>query len=442
MAQRQASPPELSSSAQSSVSPTPRASLASPTSSSAASIPHSQTLRTQLQGRRGHSTSEPRASKSYASPEVEAALEHWLSELPHHHAPKRPAQEQPPFVCDRKTADLPLHLTHNMDHARTSVNTKALTSYSTPPPRARSPQESTPPLDALHLDHSMAARMLIALNQQGDSKDPSPQLQRAEEEDNAAHADTRHHQKRHPYHYYPQDRAPEGRISLEPRPRHDSGHEAHQPPQHLETTKVKVEYPQEEAHTTSMSRHDNPPSSAYGSGQSRLLSRPVSGSPHQELEAAIVPRKKSRQRSNSRPAASGRGNSSTQSPGRIQSPSAHDTHSLVHAAMSPGDISMERSTTTSEPLDEPEGDDELSIKRFKNTLAARRSRAKKVMILEAERTRAKDLEHANWELQKRVLVLETEQVHLKAANETQRLHISHLEAELAHALEKIKERET
>ncbi|KAF9988297.1 hypothetical protein BGZ75_009701 [Mortierella antarctica] len=110
--------------------------------------------------------------------------------------------------------------------------------------------------------------------------------------------------------------------------------------------------------------------------------------------------------------------------------------------MSPGDISMERSTTTSEPPEEPEGDDELSIKRFKNTLAARRSRAKKVMILEAERTRAKDLEYANWELQKRVLVLETEQAHLKAANETKRLHIDRLETELAHALEKIKEQKT
>ncbi|KAF9950719.1 hypothetical protein BGZ70_001256 [Mortierella alpina] len=114
----------------------------------------------------------------------------------------------------------------------------------------------------------------------------------------------------------------------------------------------------------------------------------------------------------------------------------------MEGAMSPGDFSMERSTTTSEPLEDPEGDNELSLKRFKNTLAARRSRAKKVMILEAERTRAKDLEHANWELQKRVLVLETEQAHLKTANESQRLHIVRLEAELARALEKIKERGT
>ncbi|KAF9947529.1 hypothetical protein BGZ72_010491 [Mortierella alpina] len=406
MAHRHASPPELPSSAQSSLSPTPRASLASSTASPAASIPNNHTLRAQLQGRLGHISSEPRTAKSYASPEVEAALEHWLSELPHHLAPKSPAQEQPSFVCDRNekstTADLPLHLTHNTDHARISGNTKPLTPYSAQPPRARSPPESTPPLDASHLDHSMAARMLIALNQQGDSRDPSPQLQKAEEEDSAAQADTRHHQHRHPYHYSPQDRAPEESASLDPRPRHEHGYEAHR---HSETTKVK-------------------------------------GSPPQEQEAATAPRKRARQRSNSRPVASGRESSNIQSPGRIHSPSSHDAHSHIHAAMSPGDMSMERSTTTSEPLEEPEGDDELSIKRFKNTLAARRSRAKKVMILEAERTRAKDLEHANWELQKRVLVLETEQAHLKAANETQRLHISHLEAELAHALEKIKERGT
>ncbi|KAF9559334.1 hypothetical protein EC968_006643 [Mortierella alpina] len=434
MARRHVSPPELPSSAQSSVSPTPRASLATPIASSGTSHPHSQTPRAHLHGRRGHLGNEPRTSKSYASPEVEAALEHWLSELPHHLAPMGLAQEQPPFVCEgkekSKTAGVPLHLTHNTDKTCIPGDTRSLVSYSTQPPRACSPQESTPPLDVSHLDRSMAARMLIALNQQGDSRDSSPQLQRAEEEDGATQADTRHHQHRHPYHSYSQGRAPEGRMSLEPPPRHENDHETYPL---SEVSKVKTEQQPEEARITLKNQHDSPPPSPYESRMRRPLSRQIRGSSPHEQEIATVPRKRARQRSNSRPVASGR---------KSSTPSAFDARSHIDAAMSPGDMSMERSTTTSEPVEEPEGDDELSIKRFKNTLAARRSRAKKVMILEAERTRAKDLEHANWELQKRVLVLETEQAHLKAANETQRLHIARLETELAHALEKIKQCET
>ncbi|KAG0248779.1 hypothetical protein BG011_009922 [Mortierella polycephala] len=85
-------------------------------------------------------------------------------------------------------------------------------------------------------------------------------------------------------------------------------------------------------------------------------------------------------------------------------------------------------------------DEELLKKRFKNTLAARRSRAKKVMILEQERTRAKELEQVNWTLQQRVAVLESEKEILRASNDSQRVRIARLEAELARALDRIKDR--
>ncbi|KAF9184457.1 hypothetical protein BGZ50_003662 [Haplosporangium sp. Z 11] len=84
--------------------------------------------------------------------------------------------------------------------------------------------------------------------------------------------------------------------------------------------------------------------------------------------------------------------------------------------------------------------EELLKKRFKNTLAARRSRAKKVMILEQERTRAKELEQVNWTLQQRVAVLESEKEILRATNDSQRVRIARLEAELARALDTIKDR--
>ncbi|KAF8944557.1 hypothetical protein BGZ47_004057, partial [Haplosporangium gracile] len=68
-------------------------------------------------------------------------------------------------------------------------------------------------------------------------------------------------------------------------------------------------------------------------------------------------------------------------------------------------------------------EEELTKKRFKNTLAARRSRAKKVMILEQERLRATELESANKALQIRVAVLEAEQKQWAVVKEAQALRI-------------------
>ncbi|KAF9901831.1 hypothetical protein EC991_005626 [Linnemannia zychae] len=88
-----------------------------------------------------------------------------------------------------------------------------------------------------------------------------------------------------------------------------------------------------------------------------------------------------------------------------------------------------------------EVEEELTKKRFKNTLAARRSRAKKVMILEQERLRATELETANKALQIRVAVLEAEQKQWAVIKEAQALRIARLEEELARARQVIKERE-
>ncbi|KAF9920609.1 hypothetical protein FBU30_009548 [Linnemannia zychae] len=96
-------------------------------------------------------------------------------------------------------------------------------------------------------------------------------------------------------------------------------------------------------------------------------------------------------------------------------------------------------TTPLTPAEELE--EELSKKRFKNTLAARRSRAKKVMILEQERLRVTELESVNKALQIRVAVLEAEQKQWLIVKETMGLRIARLETELAHARELIKERE-
>ncbi|KAF9099731.1 hypothetical protein BGX29_006966 [Mortierella sp. GBA35] len=72
----------------------------------------------------------------------------------------------------------------------------------------------------------------------------------------------------------------------------------------------------------------------------------------------------------------------------------------------------------------------LTKKRFKNTLAARRSRAKKVMILEQERLRATELESVNKSLLIRVAVLEAEQTQWLMLKEAQALRIARLEAYL------------
>ncbi|KAF9145678.1 hypothetical protein BGX30_007516 [Mortierella sp. GBA39] len=98
-------------------------------------------------------------------------------------------------------------------------------------------------------------------------------------------------------------------------------------------------------------------------------------------------------------------------------------------------------TTGTPHMPTEEVEEELTKKRFKNTLAARRSRAKKVMILEQERLRATELESANKALQIRVAVLEAEQRQWQVVKEAQALRIVRLESELARARELIKERE-
>ncbi|KAG0195996.1 hypothetical protein BGX28_000260 [Mortierella sp. GBA30] len=414
MLQRQISSPELPSS-QSSVSPTSRASLSAPNTSPSCMPKADPPYRYQEL----HERNNDSRSKSYGSPGAKAALEHWLLELPHHHPPsKSSAQDHSSARVQSKSLHAPRCVSHTAPSQKTGNTTPDTQELHT---EALS--------DLSRLDRSMAARMLIALNQQRDSRDSTPEQKAVAV---TVPEDTRQHDHHHyhpQYPHYSREHSPETRIHLDPQVYRV--HEARPTPR---ITDVKVEEFHDEKRAMSRGRQQSPLVLHNEKSRSQAPAPPISSL---DDDVQLAPRKRARQLSNSRPTSSAKETVSSQSPiGRTRSPCINELNTTPSISC----ISMDGGATGSEPLEEPEGGDELSIKRYKNTLAARRSRAKKVMILEAERARAKDLEHANWELQKRVVILETEQEQLKGTNESQRLHISHLEAELARALEKIKDR--
>lgn len=77
--------------------------------------------------------------------------------------------------------------------------------------------------------------------------------------------------------------------------------------------------------------------------------------------------------------------------------------------------------------------DEAAIKRQKNTDAARRSRLKKVMKMEALEKRVNELERMNAQLLLRVAVLDSEKSHLQTKEATHEARIKTLESQLAEA---------
>ncbi|CAO3581060.1 unnamed protein product [Absidia cylindrospora] len=100
--------------------------------------------------------------------------------------------------------------------------------------------------------------------------------------------------------------------------------------------------------------------------------------------------------------------------------------------VSPSTITRKRSSP-----DEPAADelplDEAALKRRKNTDAARRSRLKKVMNMEAFEKRVNDLERMNAQLLLRVAVLDSEKSHLQSKEAVHDSRVQTLEAQLAEA---------
>jgi hypothetical protein len=103
------------------------------------------------------------------------------------------------------------------------------------------------------------------------------------------------------------------------------------------------------------------------------------------------------------------------------------TTGIATSSTSP-DVSRKRSSPADEaPLDE------AALKRQKNTDAARRSRLKKVMKMEAYEKRVSDLERMNAQLLLRVAVLDSEKSHLLTKESSHESRIKTLEAQLAEA---------
>jgi predicted nucleic acid-binding Zn-ribbon protein len=87
-------------------------------------------------------------------------------------------------------------------------------------------------------------------------------------------------------------------------------------------------------------------------------------------------------------------------------------------------------STVSSGSDEP---DEISLKRQKNTDAARRSRLKKLVKMETLEKQVSDLEVENSKLNTRVAVLESEKNGLEAKERSLEDRVRNLEAQLAEA---------
>ncbi|KAI9263432.1 hypothetical protein BDA99DRAFT_438439 [Phascolomyces articulosus] len=81
----------------------------------------------------------------------------------------------------------------------------------------------------------------------------------------------------------------------------------------------------------------------------------------------------------------------------------------------------------------PSPQDEAAIKRQKNTDAARRSRLKKVLKMEALEKRVSDLEKVNSNLILRVAVLDSEKAGLQSKESSYEDRIKMLESQLAQA---------
>ncbi|KAI8393850.1 uncharacterized protein BYT42DRAFT_552472 [Radiomyces spectabilis] len=123
----------------------------------------------------------------------------------------------------------------------------------------------------------------------------------------------------------------------------------------------------------------------------------------------------------------------------IPSSPAHPTSAMVTPMMSPlpqmvgaGTPSNGSSLKRSSPCAE-DSVDEAALKRQKNTDAARRSRLKKMMKMEALEKRVAELEQVNASLLLRVAVLDSEKSNLKEKESSHEDRIKTLEAQLAEA---------
>ncbi|ORZ10478.1 hypothetical protein BCR42DRAFT_422464 [Absidia repens] len=104
----------------------------------------------------------------------------------------------------------------------------------------------------------------------------------------------------------------------------------------------------------------------------------------------------------------------------------------VQGMESPSTITRKRSSPDEAATDELPLDD-AALKRRKNTDAARRSRLKKVMKMEAFEKRVNDLERMNAQLLLRVAVLDSEKSHLQSKEAVHDSRVQTLEAQLAEA---------
>ncbi|KAI9499702.1 hypothetical protein BDB00DRAFT_745293, partial [Zychaea mexicana] len=93
--------------------------------------------------------------------------------------------------------------------------------------------------------------------------------------------------------------------------------------------------------------------------------------------------------------------------------------------------SNKRKRESSDPPLSPQ--DEAAIKRQKNTDAARRSRLKKVLKMEAMESRVSELEKVNSSLILRVAVLDSEKTGLRSKESSYEERIKMLESQLAQA---------
>lgn len=108
-----------------------------------------------------------------------------------------------------------------------------------------------------------------------------------------------------------------------------------------------------------------------------------------------------------------------------------DQHSPAAAAATPKPQPKSRKRSATTPVDADQ--DEASVKRQKNTDAARRSRLKKVMRMECLESRVADLERLNSQLLLRSAVLDSEKGGLEAKSVAYEQRIHSLEQQLAEA---------
>lgn len=120
--------------------------------------------------------------------------------------------------------------------------------------------------------------------------------------------------------------------------------------------------------------------------------------------------------------------SSTPTSSSIQ-PSATTTPTTASTSTTVGQkrSSIDDEESSSSPTDE------AALKRQKNTDAARRSRLKKVMKMEAMEKRVHELERMNAQLLLRVAVLDSEKMHLQTKEASHEARVKSLETQLADA---------